>query len=82
MFFDNIELKKTQSKFRNYAINIKEDLLNQIISNKSNSRIYFETKYDELLYKYLDTINPFNYNKICSKFVHDIYQFVPAADTM
>ena len=78
----NSNTKDNKSKFNNYALEIKEELLNQIISNKSNSRIYFDIKYDELLYKYLDIINSFNYNKICNNFVNDIYQLVPVNDTM
>lgn len=77
MYFNQI-----QSKFNNYALSIKEELLDQIINRKSNSRIYFDIKYNELLYKYLYDINNINYNTNCSEFIHEVYRLVPVLDTM
>lgn len=81
-FKNNYVIRQNQFKFNDYASSIKEDLLDQIISTKSNSRIYYETKYNELLHKYLDKINIFNYNTVCAKFVHDIYELMPVCDTV
>jgi len=81
MFLNN-NIQDNKYKFINYTFSIKKELLNQIINNNSNSRIYFDIKYDELLYKYLDSINSFNYNNICNKFVHDIYHLIPVTDTI
>lgn|GEM_PF-2275909 len=81
MYFSN-NLNNVESKFNNYASNIKEELLNQIISKKSNCRIYFDMKYEEILYKYLSNITTSNYNTVCCKFVHDIYELVPVLDTL
>ncbi len=65
------------SRFKNYTLIIKDELLNQIVSNNSSSRKYFEIKYDELINKYIEHVDILNYNLICSKFVHDVYAFVP-----
>lgn len=81
-FKNNYVIRQNQFKFNNYASSIKEDLLDQLVSTQSNSRRYCETKYNELLHKYLDKINIFNYNTVCVKFVHDIYELMPVCDTM
>lgn len=67
--------------FIDYAISIKETLLNQIIYENCRNREYFEKQYDELFRKYADTISASNYNKICSKFVHDVYELIPVNET-
>lgn len=82
MYFTKNKAREVQSKFYNYSLEIKEDLLNQIISKGSNSRQYFEKRFDELFNKYLDTIHTLNYNEVCSKFVHDIYELIPVNDTV
>jgi len=80
MYFNKIACN-VQSKFLSYAFSIKQDLLNQVINNKSNSS-YFDIKYDELLYKYLYTINTLNYNTTCNKFIHEVYELAPVLDTI
>lgn len=82
MYLKTVAIKQNQFRFNDYASSIKDDLLNQIISLNSSSRGYYETKYNELLYKYLDMINIFNYNTICAEFIHDIYELMPVYDTM
>jgi len=81
MYSDN-KIINIESKFSNYVSDIKEDLLNQIISKENNCRIYFETKYDELICKHLPNVNTLNYNTICCKFVRDVYNLVPILDTI
>jgi hypothetical protein len=81
MYSDN-KIINIESKFTNYVSTIKEDLLNQIMTKESNCRIYFEMKYDELIYKYISTVNTLNYNIICCKFVRDVYNLVPILDAI
>lgn len=86
MYFFNHHFKrkinKIQCKFFSYAEDIKEDLLDQIIDKESGSRPYFAMKYDEILDKYLDTTNPQNYSKNCCRFIREIYDLIPVADTI
>lgn len=85
MYSKNLKVKKVQSRFNNYASGIKTELLDQIITKDSNSRPYFEIKYDEILKKYLEsiiTLKKIDYCTICSKFVSEIYRLMPVYDTM
>lgn len=82
MYLNNYVTKQNRFRFNEYASGIKEELLNQAIPTKSNSRNFYEKKYNELLCKYLDKINIFNYNVICVQFIHDIYELMPVYDTM
>jgi hypothetical protein len=82
MYYLNQNDNEIKLKFNNYAYIIKEDLLNGMINKKSNSRSYFEKRYDELIIKYLNYINIFNYSKVCSKFVHEVYELIPLNDTI
>lgn len=82
MYFKNSINSNSQTRFRNYAYGIKTDLLNQMISEESTSRQYYENEYDILFSKYLDKINNSNYNSICSKFVKEVYNFIPIPETI
>lgn len=82
MYLNANKSREVQYKFNNYALCIKEDLLNQIINKESKSRFYFEQRFNELLVKYLDTVNTLNYNNTCSNFIHDIYELTPIDDTI
>lgn len=74
MFFRNNKIK---AKFENYALSIKDVLLNQIIGNNYNCRNYYEKKYESLVYEYLEKVDKTNFTEICTKFVHDVYFMVP-----
>ncbi len=76
----NNNVKLAEINFYNYISNIKNELLDQIISEKSNSRSYCDTRYYELFYKYVRNVNTKNYNEICCKFVRDVYQLIPVTD--
>jgi hypothetical protein len=82
MYLNNYVTKQNRFRFNEYASGIKEELLNQAISTQSSSRKFYETKYNELLCKYLDMINIFNYNVVCVQFIHDIYELMPVYDTV
>jgi hypothetical protein len=75
-------IQSAEINFRNYTSSIKDELLEQITAKKSNSKDYYNTRYDELFYKYVDTINIINYNEVCSKFVRDVYGLIPMPDTI
>lgn len=82
MYFKNSIRNNSQTRFSSYAYGIKSDLLNQMISEKSTSRPYYENEYDKLFNEYLDKINNLNYNSICSKFVKEVYNFIPIPQTI
>ena len=82
MYYKNSISNNSQVRFRSYAYGIKSDLLNQMISEESTSRPHYENEYDKLFNKYLDKINDFNYNSICSSFVQEVFKFVPIPETI
>ena len=82
MCFNKHNIDQVKFNFSHYVFSIKEDLLNQIISKESNSRTYFENYYNQLFYKYLDTINILNYHETCGKFINNVYGLIPIDETI
>lgn len=80
MYFKKTFKVSSKLRFKNYAFSIKTEILNQLISDNSHSRPFYEYEYDKLFYKYLDKINRVNYSKTCAKFINDVYNLVPVSE--